>query len=93
MDVDGAVGVDGGGFAAQGSDFAEDTNGLVGEGLEVLGVDAGSGFGGHDCGKGGGIGFGKEVGCGLRDPLNESRLHRNDVCNPSTPTHVTVEAR
>ena len=47
MHVDGATGFNGGGFAAQGGDFAEDTDGLVGEGLEVFGVYAGGGFGGH----------------------------------------------
>lgn len=47
MDVHGAVGVDGGGLAAEGGDFAEEADGLVGEGVEVLGVDAGGRFGGH----------------------------------------------
>lgn len=102
MDVDGAVGVDGGGFAAQGGDFAEDADGLVGEGLEVFGVDAGGGFGGHGRGEGvwgGGIGFGKEVGCGLgwfrgefRERL-ESRLRRKNASSPSTPTHVTAKVK
>ena len=32
--------------------FAQDADGLVGEGVEVLGVDAGGGFGCHDGGAG-----------------------------------------
>lgn len=47
VNVDGAAGFDGGGFAAEGRDFAEDADGLVGEGLEVFGIYAGGGFGGH----------------------------------------------
>lgn len=50
MDVHGAIGVDGGGLAAEGGDFAEEADGLVGEGVEVLGVDAGGCFGGHGLG-------------------------------------------
>lgn len=34
-------------FAAQRHYAAEDADGLVGEGVEVFGVDAGGGFGGH----------------------------------------------
>lgn len=41
------TGVDGGCFAAQRHYFAQDPDGLVGEGVEVLGVDAGGGFGSH----------------------------------------------
>lgn len=52
VDGDGAVGVEGGGLAAQGGDFAEEADGLVGEGVEVLGVDAGGCFGGHGWGGG-----------------------------------------
>ena len=47
MDIDAPVRVDCCGFSAQGDDFAEDADGLIGEGVEVFGVDAGGGFGGH----------------------------------------------
>jgi len=47
VDVHGAIGVEGGGLAAEGGDFSEDAHGLVGEGVEILGVDTGSCFGGH----------------------------------------------
>lgn len=39
--------VDGGRFSAQRHHFAQDADGLVGEGVEVLGVDARGGFGSH----------------------------------------------
>ncbi len=58
MDVHGAIGVDGGGLAAEGGDFAEEADGLVGEGVEVLGVDAGGCFGGHGLGGLDGVGGG-----------------------------------
>ena len=44
VDGYGAIGVDGGGLAAERDDFAEDTHGLVHEVLEVVGVDAGRRF-------------------------------------------------
>lgn len=44
MDIDAAVGVEGGGFAMKGGDFAEEADGVVFEGFEVFGVDAGGGF-------------------------------------------------
>lgn len=40
--------VDGGRFSAQRHYFAQDADGLVGEGVEVLGVDARGGFGSHE---------------------------------------------
>jgi len=58
VDVHGAIGVDGGGLAAEGGDFAEEADGLVGEGVEVLGVDAGGCFGGHGLGGLDGVGGG-----------------------------------
>ena len=47
MKVHRAVRIDGGCFAAERDDFAEDAHRLVDEGFEVLGIDTGSGFGGH----------------------------------------------
>lgn len=46
-DIDRAVRVKSGGLAAERGDFAKDANSLIGEGVEVLGVDAGGRFGRH----------------------------------------------
>lgn len=47
MDVDRAVGFDGGGLAAEGHDFAEDADSLVRKIFQVCCVDTRGGFGGH----------------------------------------------
>ena len=50
--IDRATGFNGGGFTTKGGDFAQDADGLVGEGLEVFGVYTGGGFGSHRAGMG-----------------------------------------
>ncbi len=47
MYVDRAIGINGSCIPTQRNDLAQDTHGLVGEGFEVLGIDAGSRLGSH----------------------------------------------
>ena len=60
MDVDRAAGVQGCGFSVERHHFADDADSLVGELLEVLGIDSGGGFVCHR-GRWGGSGKGEVV--------------------------------